>query len=193
MTRENTQKSNGKTFRAHVWSPLNKGEAVLEIPVGATVEQLLNTLADIWGAQFKPDRGFANYHGLIAGWCLLCRSKNGLYCPLGINDEIPTSPINDDGEHPFHDCRGWFWETMDRARRSPDKSGMSFVTLEIIKGAYRNMFERGHGRRGLPSGVMETGPEGIPFDEDFKVLASGPEPKEPVDVRLALVIAVSGT
>jgi len=190
------QRSEPKAFRAHVWSPLNKGEAILEIPEGTTVEQLLGTLAGIWGAKFKPDAGFTGDRRLIAGWCLLCRTKGGVFVPLGIEDTIPTTPAADSREEYGSYPGSWFNQTWHRVRYGREKRSRGTVAQEIMLEIYKSLTQM-DGRRRAPKlkpGIMFTGPEGAPtYDEDFAVLASGPEPKEPVDVRLALIIAVSGT
>lgn len=184
MKNNQTEIGKEKTFRAHIWSPLNNGEAILEIDIGTTVEELLETLTKLWGAQFKPERGFAYHKGAIAGWCVLCKSTGGVYCPLGMEDPIPNEPIDDkEGVFRRHDYSlSWFRQTYPKAMYARNDRGNSSVKLEDIAEVYKKGAVRGIIHADL--GVIEP---------ELQVFLSGPEPKEDVDVSLAVIIAVSGT
>jgi hypothetical protein len=189
MTNDKTEKDK-KTVRAHIWSPLNKGEAILEISIGATVEELLETLSKIWGAQFKPQRGFATNGGYIAGWCVLCKSTTGIFFPLGIDDRIPTGPFDDETCHSLRRT-DWFHQTLNRIRRrhyweNRDEEKDAFIKENDFRESHTNI------KKSAYKGILPYGYHGF-HDQELQALLSGPEPKEEVDVRLALIIAVSGT
>lgn len=194
MVENRTKIDNKETFRAHIWSPLNKGEAILEISIGTTVEELLDTLSQLWGARFKPERGFAYRRGYIAGWCVLCKSTSGIFYPLGISDTIPARPIEHEVPHhfPYHfiDPSHWFWQTDKRLKNTIGLRKVrddSFVKEADIEESLTNT------KKSAVRGIIYTGPSGFIRDPELQALISGPEPKENVDVRLAVIIAVSGT
>ena len=204
---EHTEEKGKQTFRAHVGSPLNKGEAVLELTYGTTVESMLRALANLWGVDFAPERGFGWLapSAYLAGWCVLCRGVDGRYEPLGIEDTIPNSPPTHEpqeghsrGYHlwPEHTMdrlrlmRGSPWDTdADDSLSSSDPSPPESVFLRHLASRLRAQGFRG----ALPPGILDVRHHlwGAPGYE-VGALSSAPEPKDEVDVRLVVVIAVSG-
>jgi hypothetical protein len=191
MSEEVVNQAEQKTFRAHVWSPLNKGEAILEMKNGTRVEELLEVLSGLWGAQFKPDCGFGWFEGIIAGWCVLCKTTEGVFSPLGIQDIIPSTAPSSKLDYNRMD---WFHQTMHRARHGEGRlKAQGFLTADAIAAAFGYRPSRHRSKSELPDGILPMHGGWPGDDEGFKVLMTGPEPTEPVDVRLAVIIAVSGT
>jgi hypothetical protein len=185
------QRKDKKTFTAHVWSPINNGEAILKMTEGTTAGEMLDTLSGVWGAQFRSEAGMVHYEHYVAAWCVLCRDSQGVYRPLGIKDVIPTrSPERDEDaqggmssvfEEIFHDFRqGWRSGRFTRSRLDEPSHWIERSLASLLEG-------------GKPRGLMITGPSARPRQEHLDMLASGPKPSRAVDLELAVVIAVSGT